>query len=128
MKNIALLFILLVFGFFGSITAQNNFPEFPKTEIPNLETPSTSTETAELQLMPNPVSNYLRVIFPKVWQNEIQYSIADAYGQVVVANQSVNPPDENHEYGLPVEELPTGAYILKIRNGNERVVKRFEVR
>jgi len=125
MKNIALLFILLAFG---SVTAQNNFPEFPEVETPQINATIDTAEIAELQLLPNPVSNYLQIQLPMKWQNEIHYSVADVYGKVVIAEQNVNPPAENFKHVLAVEDLPAGVYLLKIRNGNERITKRFEVR
>src|SRR5690554_4514783 len=102
MKNIAFLFILLVYG---SVTAQNNFPEFPEVETPKIQATVDAVEVSEIQILPNSVSSYLQIQLPMTWQNEIHYSVADVYGQVVVAEQNINPPAENFKHVLAVEDL-----------------------
>lgn len=74
-----------------------------------------------VQAYPNPVVNELRITVPSAWQNkEVTYQLYNLSGKIVkqvVSNRA------NQTETFPMANLNPGMYIIKVRSGNETVVK-----
>jgi len=129
MKNILLYLFVFLIGGIVATKAQNNFSNYSKTEtITMFDETQEPTYHNGVVVTPNPVSSYLRITFPKDIQEEVFFSVSNSSGEVIIADQQIKPSLKNFIHLLPVEDFKPGAYVLKIRDGNERIFKRFEVR
>lgn len=89
---------------------------------------TTLEASLQLQLFPNPVTDWLTVSYqlPKV--QELQISILDASGREVsqMADPKLNASGL-HRIRWPVQQLPPGLYLLRMRVGERQFGKRFVV-
>lgn len=78
------------------------------------------SEKDDIRLYPNPVENVLSIDIDEV--NEIMWDLIDGSGRVV--KQSNNAGD----FDIKLDDVESGAYLLKLIFGEKQVVKRIVVR
>ena len=85
-----------------------------------------STDNVFAQVMPNPVTNILRLQVQDSKGQTVQTELTDASGRSVLRRQFV-PETNTHQEEFEVGELPTGMYFLKVstsdRQATLKVVK-----
>ena len=79
-----------------------------------------------LAVLPNPVTNILRLQVPDSKGQVVQAELTDAFGREVLSRQFV-PETNSHQEEFGVRELPMGMYFLKVstsdRQATLKVVK-----
>lgn len=83
----------------------------------------SSVEKNNLEIYPNPTSDFIRVKLNDSNLNRIK--IIDITGKVVFETKSI---PHASEVEIPVNHLPSGVYVLRLENGNESGSKTFVVR
>ncbi|WP_084332126.1 M36 family metallopeptidase [Runella limosa] len=72
-----------------------------------------STDNVFAQVMPNPVTNILRLQVPDSKAQVVQTTLLDAAGRQVLSRTFV-PETNTHQEEFGVSELPTGMYFMKV--------------
>ena len=72
-----------------------------------------STDNVFAQVMPNPVTNVLRLQVPNSKAQVVQTTLLDAAGRQVLSRTFV-PETNTHQEEFGVSELPTGMYFMKV--------------
>lgn len=81
-------------------------------------TEGTENELADVELYPNPVTDFLKVTGST--PSPLCIMISDLTGRILLANTSLNPPDT-----LDVRPLPPGVYLAIIQTAVSRKIRRF---
>jgi hypothetical protein len=68
----------------------------------------------QILVFPNPTANELTIQFSLINEEEINYSITDLAGKVVLTNNLGIQTAGNHIYKTSIQDLPKGNYILRI--------------
>jgi hypothetical protein len=85
-------------------------------------------EPEEIKVFPNPCSDILNIIFPKIIDNEdIQISIVDKSGQTILQKQ-YKSLGSNLSYPLVISELKNGLYFLKAVSDSRTSTVKFVVK
>lgn len=85
-------------------------------------------EPEEIKVFPNPCSDILNVIFPKIIDNEdIQVSIVDKSGHIIKQKQYKSLVS-NLSYPLVISELKNGLYFLKAAANSQTNTVKFVVK
>ncbi|AYQ33213.1 T9SS type A sorting domain-containing protein [Runella sp. SP2] len=71
-------------------------------------------------VLPNPVSNILRLKVQDSKGQVVQTALTDASGREVLRRQFV-PETNTHQEEFGVADLPNGVYFLKVNSGNQQV-------
>jgi hypothetical protein len=80
-----------------------------------------------MNVYPNPVSNYANVDFTISEPNNISVSVLNLLGQIVFANEMNNLRAGEHNFPLDVTNLQGGVYFIKISDGTNTMVKKITV-
>jgi hypothetical protein len=82
-------------------------------------------DVTNIKLYPSPTSDFIRV--ETEWQQAIPFTaaIADMHGRII--RQWQEPAAKHYTRTIPLTELSTGMYILKLSCGEEQVAKQFAV-
>jgi Zn-dependent metalloprotease len=81
-------------------------------------------EDGNIQLLPNPVANMLQVRFNNMQLNNGSNAvIRNILGETVIERKLTTA--NNGTMQIDVSELPAGAYMFTLLNGNSRITKRF---
>lgn len=89
------------------------------------ETSSTTVEPALLQsigISPNPATDIIRIDFPNLAAEEVQFILSDPSGGVV-RTQHKAAGEVMEQLTWIAENLPTGLYYLQVRHASGTVVK-----
>lgn len=78
-----------------------------------------------LQLWPNPASDQLRIEFVVEGQTDLEFSVADVHGQVIVQREMKNTEALNTI--LDVSGWAAGIYFLKVQTPAHSLIRRFAV-
>ena len=86
--------------------------------------------TGTLQLVgpsPNPAreSAYLGFIMPKA--GKVTIDIVDAVGSIVMPEQEFDLPVGRTDYNLPVKQLRAGEYFIRVKNNDDKLLKKLVV-
>ena len=73
------------------------------------------TDPFKVSIYPNPVKNYLNIEF----DGEVEYELCNSIGQVIYNGNLIKSTLLN------VQKLTKGLYILKFKQGNEFVIRKF---
>jgi len=65
----------------------------------------------KLEIYPNPASDLINVIVPRVTEGALNYAVYDSGGNVVAQGNKV--PDENRSFRMDIQGLPAGFYLIK---------------
>lgn len=82
---------------------------------------------AELLVWPNPVGDDLSVNVKSTVSLDLVMEVISPLGQVLRSENSKVPAGDATLH-VDTGNLPSGVYLLSLRNGNERIVKRFAKR
>jgi len=77
-----------------------------------------------LELWPNPVSEEINLSLIGSRSNRLQLSVIDLNGRVVKSSSNAIAKG-NNRYSLPVNDLESGMYLLRISNDNNEISRRF---
>lgn len=77
-------------------------------------------DNPEIQMYPNPVSDYLVIKTDLQWED---IRIYDSSGKLIMENKNENP--DNNQYKIQVSHLPIGNYILLVKSKNDIYSARF---
>lgn len=78
---------------------------------------------ALVSTFPNPVTNEVRVVIPTKWQNKaVTYEVFNSRGLLVQRLQTKNAAQVQQ---LPVQELNSGTYILKVSSATASTTSKF---
>lgn len=113
----------LVFG-----QDQGNTPASLPTPEPTItaEAPviiSVLAPESEVQLFPNPATDYLTVVYPAANDASVQLTVWDLTGRKVIERTVRGAVRQR----LEVSQLQPGIYLLDLRSGTDRQTKRFIV-
>lgn len=79
-----------------------------------------------MDIYPNPVRDNAKIKISNTHGEEIQLTMVDISGKAVY-EQTLQSIEGNQEYNLPVNDLPSGVYIVFIKSGNytlsEKIIK-----
>jgi hypothetical protein len=92
-------------------------PLCPRVITTNLFNQS-SNQPIILSAFPNPVNNYLTVQLHQVIEGDLNFSIYDASGKIVKIQLQKEAQIGVNKYYIPMEDLSTGVYLLKINTGD----------
>jgi Secretion system C-terminal sorting domain/AhpC/TSA family len=84
----------------------------------------------QVQLFPNPVSDVLHIDIQSSENQQIQWQVVNAIGQVVAQQVYSVLPMQSQVLDVPVGHLPNGLYYLRmkdVQNGGGTVVRKFVV-
>ncbi len=95
-----------------------------KVETPNLPQARGAEVVADLQLSPNPASDFLRVAIPPLKDQNGRLYITDLNGRVVFS-QAYRGDRSTLEIDLAGLRLSQGIYVLSLRTSNQVLSKRF---
>ena len=79
----------------------------------------------ELQIFPNPTQNSLNIRYVVSKQNTVEISIYDVTGAKEKSIQHEAQPFGWYQEKLDTKELVSGVYFIVLRQGNEKVSKKF---
>ena len=87
----------------------------------NLSSPRDlkSTDNVFAQVMPNPVTNVLRLKVQNSKEQVVQTTLTDATGREVMRRKFV-PETNSHQEEFEVSELPKGMYFLKVSTSEKQ--------
>lgn len=85
-----------------------------------------NTEIAGIKLYPNPTNSVINVASMFEYNSAGTLEILDLNGKVLYA-QSISISEEVFEYGLNVNYLTNGMYMIRIRTDREIIVERFQI-
>ena len=91
-------------------------PALSKLELNN------RTHEGVMKIYPNPASNNILITGFSTTENEVELTIIDLIGNVVL-NKLYN--SQNDAIRLTVEDLATGIYIAEIKQGSQYLIKKF---
>jgi hypothetical protein len=87
-----------------------------QTEIPEITEPQEiNAPLSEVTVVPNPVTDIVKLSSPLFSQNEVKLSIIDLAGKVV--QQSQQRPDASGFIQVSVAGLPPAFYSIKLEDG-----------
>jgi len=77
-----------------------------------------------LELWPNPVNDAINISLIGMRSSRIQLSVVDLNGRVVKSTSNAIT-NGNNRYSLPVNDLESGMYLLRISDDNNVISRRF---
>ena len=80
-----------------------------------------STDNVFPQVMPNPVTNVLRLQVQDSKGQVVQTTLLDAAGRQLLSRTFI-PETNSHQEEFGVSELPTGMYFMKVTTPEKRAV------
>lgn len=80
----------------------------------------TFEQDLKINLYPNPVSHLLTIELEQEYANQTIIELYDTLGKLILKNKA-----ETSSHTLNLRNLNAGVYIVKVSNGNKRVVKRI---
>jgi subtilisin-like proprotein convertase family protein len=94
------------------------------TRSPELYTVQNRINATDINLYPNPASDFIHLEWESAIESEHTLAIYDALGQVhnrtiVKVNKGTN------RTSIPVDQLSAGLYLLSIQEGSKRITKEF---
>ena len=66
-------------------------------------------------IFPNPVDNILHVISKDILMDNLSFELFNTLGQA----QTLSMTKEENQFTIDMAALPSGVYILKMKNGEE---------
>jgi hypothetical protein len=79
-----------------------------------------------LVLLGNPVSDMLRFRL-SVSSGDLQFSVFSSDGRLCTQRSIANPGAVESVFEIPTQQLPSGSYLLQVRNGRYHAVRPFVV-
>lgn len=106
-------------------TPNNNRSGFTINVLQQLPTAIHEQENMDaLELWPNPVSDAINISLIASHSSRLQLSVLDLNGRLVKSNSNAIATG-NNRFSLPVNDLESGMYLLRISDGNNVVSRRF---
>ncbi len=111
----------------ATLTAGTNKVRLTATGLsgPNLDylevIPSATASAADLRIYPNPARSYVTVDLPADWSTNSMITLYNNQGKAVFTTSGDNKNQINNSLKIPVENLPKGLYILKIKQGAKEI-------
>jgi hypothetical protein len=91
--------------------------------LANVEELLNNARDWQLEIYPNPTASELTVEFSLLQEEEINYSISDLSGKVLLSNHLGMQATGDHSYKLSLHDLPTGNYIFRINRKESSLIK-----
>ncbi len=87
---------------------------------------STTTKAYDVQIFPNPNQGFFNIDLPGTMQNAVEISVYNSLGQKVYHNAV---PGVSMEQRVPIQlsNQPTGLYLVEIKSGSNRVVRKVQL-
>jgi hypothetical protein len=104
--------------------ANTPFRLWLKRSTPTFVRPGAAFISA-MQLYPNPASDRLTLQFNLRQAGNVAYAIRDLMGRTILQGTGTSLPAGPQQVKLPVDEFPSGVYLLEMRTGNETVMQPF---
>lgn len=80
---------------------------------------------AELFIYPNPAKSYLIIQVPATESKNLDFSLYNNQGEQVFAGSTRNQTILKNSVEIPVEKLPKGFYVLKIKQGDQEYSRKI---
>lgn len=78
-----------------------------------------------VQLYPNPGSGKLNLIIENEYRGEVSVRMQSILGTTVLPNCEFQKSEQRHSITLDATHLPQGVYLLQIRMGDNKIVKKW---
>ena len=114
-------------GIYNGIIGEpnNNRSGFTINVLQQLPTAIHEQENMDaLELWPNPVSDAINISLIASHSSRLQLSVLDLNGRLVSSTSNAIATGSNR-FSLPVNDLESGMYLLRISDGNNVVSRRF---
>ena len=108
----------------GLFRCENYHVQYSGTSVS--ETPAAIAES-NVTMYPNPVRDNARLSFELNVKASVSYQVYDISGRMVKAERLGNYGEGKHEINITVNDLATGAYVLRLNAGNQTSNVKFMV-
>jgi len=85
---------------------------------------SSTFERSDIMLYPNPTQNQFNIVIQNALKQEINISIYDTNGKIILENNSFSE-DQEFSKTLDISKLSNGVYLVLMRIGNQEITKHF---
>ncbi|MBS1688869.1 MAG: T9SS type A sorting domain-containing protein, partial [Bacteroidetes bacterium] len=91
----------------------------------NIKTPDVASIDAGIY--PNPSSEYAKVYFNLAEKENMQLTVTDINGRIFYERQATQYLPGHNEIWLPVQQFPTGLYLIMLSTEHARKTMKLDV-
>jgi hypothetical protein len=88
-----------------------------------IESPRTQASAGVLSIQPNPTENYTSVSYNLTKSETVNAYVYNLSGALLKTIPLGNQPSGGHAFGLYLNDLPNGTYIIRVNNSYGKVIK-----
>jgi subtilisin family serine protease len=107
---------------YNSLVAINNYCTITSSKLKNI----SDSQIKNLQLIPNPASNFLQLFYNLPSSGNVNISIIDMSGRIIKSDVRSNFSEGFHSHTVDIESLESGFYFIQLQSGNNfSEIKKF---